>query len=72
MPASVFVIGCLVGTETFRLTTAANLAALIAAVSVASYREVPSPPCVRDPSYPRLWQIAVRFGNFPPTSCTVT
>ena len=40
MPASVYLIGMLLGIETWHLGTAANMAVVIAGVAVANYGEV--------------------------------
>lgn len=40
MPASVFLVGMLLGTETWHLGTAANMVVVTAGVAVASYGEV--------------------------------
>lgn len=40
MPASVFIVGMLLGTETWHIGTAINMVVVTAGVAVASYGEV--------------------------------
>lgn len=40
MPASVFLVGMLLGTESWHIATAANMVVITAGVAVASYGEV--------------------------------
>ena len=40
MPASVFLVGCGIGTESFSLSVAANMAVVTTGVAIASYGEI--------------------------------
>ena len=40
MPASVFVVGCTLGTESFSLQTAGNMVVVTTGVAIASYGEI--------------------------------
>lgn len=40
MPASVFIVGCAIGTEGFSVNVAANMAVVTVGVAIASYGEI--------------------------------